>query len=203
MEEIKARFLLNASDVFNFEQQNRILNHYQTASNFINCEEPQKFISPEHWMQFKKRCDRLLMEGAFERLSDSGVRFLCREDDLYPEAFKHLSCPPHLLYYKGTIPEHYSFGISMIGTRRPTLYGRQMSQYFASTLASEGMNIISGLAKGVDALCLKAALQAGGSAMAFLGTGIDRIYPKENSNLFKDMEKYGAILSEFLLGQLL
>jgi DNA processing protein len=92
------------------------------------------------------------------------------------------------------------YGLSIIGTRRPTIYGRQMAQSFASTLASEGMTIISGLAKGIDGVALQSAVQAGGATIALLGTGIDRIYPQENAKLFEKICERGCLVSEFAPG---
>lgn len=198
MEELEARFLLNASSSFNFEQQNRILHQFETALNFFKHEkEAQEFVSLKNWDSFQKTCDRLIHDQCLSRLFDKGVHFLLKEDEAYPAHLQHINCPPHLLYLKGELPTNNSFGISIVGTRRPTIYGRQMSQLFGTELAAQGMTIISGLAKGIDALVLNAAVQANGKTMAFLGTGIDRVYPSENSSLFEKISNTGCLISEF------
>ncbi len=198
MEELEARFLLNASSSFNFEQQNRILHQFETAQNFFKHEtEAKEFVHLKNWDSFQKTCDRLIHDQCLNRLFDQGVHFLLKEDDSYPSHLQHINCPPHLLYLKGEIPKNSSFGISIVGTRRPTIYGRQMSQLFGTELASQGMTIISGLAKGIDALALNAAVQTHGKVIAFLGTGIDRVYPSENAKLFDKISKSGCLISEY------
>lgn len=201
MEEIHAQFYLNASAVFNHEQQNRILNHFKSALSFLqNEKEATEVVGEKQYFTFLKTMDRLIDNRTFERLQNEGVHFLTPESQEYPPHFHHLDCPPHFLYIKGQIPEMSFYGLSIIGTRRPTIYGRQMAQSFASTLASEGMTIISGLAKGIDGVALQSAVQAGGATIAFLGTGIDRIYPKENAKLFDKICEHGCLISEFAPG---
>jgi DNA processing protein len=201
MEELTAKFYLNASAVFNHEQQNRILQHFGSARRFLeNDREASEWIGEKNYQSFLKTVDRLNDNRTLERLENDGVHFLTRDDNLYPPHFHHLECPPHLLYIKGQIPEMGCYGLSIIGTRRPTIYGRQMAQSFASTLASEGMTIISGLAKGIDGVALQSAVQAGGATIALLGTGIDRIYPQENAKLFEKICERGCLVSEFAPG---
>lgn len=201
MEELEAKFYLNASTVFNHEQQNRILNHFGSALQFFqNEQEAKELVGEPDYQSFLKTTDRLSYNRTLERLAGDGVHFLTADDPHYPPHFHHLKCPPHLLYVKGQIPELSHYGLSIIGTRRPTIYGRQMAQLFACGLAAEGMTVISGLAKGIDGVALQSAVQAGGSTIAFLGTGIDRIYPKENAKLFEKICERGCLISEFAPG---
>jgi len=198
MEELEARFLLNASDVFNAEQQNRILSHFDSAVRFMqDAQAAAIWVGQDSWVAFNKKCDRLMHDQTLSRLHDQGVCLMLSGDENYPPHFYHLSCPPQLLYLKGELPENPFFGISIVGTRRPTLYGRQMAQRFAQELAAEGITIISGLAKGIDGVALKATLDVHGKAIAFLGTGIDRVYPRENEELFKRMNQSGLLISEY------
>ena len=119
-------------------------------------------------------------------------------DSEYPQNLLQIYDPPVLLYVRGNpqILNHPS--ISIVGTRRPTPYGTQMAERIGRDLAARGLVIVSGLARGIDAIGHQGALAAGGLAIGVLGTGIDVCYPKENKKLFeKVLQSGGAIISEF------
>ena len=118
-------------------------------------------------------------------------------DPEYPQTLLQIYDPPVLLYVRGNpqILNHPS--VSIVGTRVPTYYGRQMAERIGRDLASRGLVIVSGLARGIDALGHEGALAANGLAIGVLGTGIDVCYPKENKKLFERVLEHGAILSEF------
>jgi DNA processing protein len=198
--ETKARFLLNAVDIFTPEQQKKWVDLWGKAENFIEQQDWFDELSPEHQTQWLRRRELLERQKSYETLLSQGVRFVLKEDPDYPPSLAYVDCPPHLLYVKGTLPAHSLCGISVIGTRSPTLYGRQMAQLFGSGLANEGFVILSGCARGIDALAMKAAMDVQGQAVGVLGTGIDVVYPSENAQLFAQIEKQGALVSEFAPG---
>ena len=105
---------------------------------------------------------------------------------------------PKRLYFKGKLPERRQPAVAIVGTRRPTNYGKEVTYTIASELAARGIIILSGLALGVDAIAHQAALDVRGITIAVLGNGIDIIYPAANQNLAKSIiEKGGAIISEY------
>jgi len=118
-------------------------------------------------------------------------------DPEYPQNLLQIYDPPVLLYVRGNpqILNHPS--ISIVGTRRPTLYGTQMAERIGRDLAARGLVILSGMARGIDAIGHQGALAANGLAIGVLGTGIDVCYPKENKKLFDKVLERGAILTEF------
>lgn len=127
----------------------------------------------------------------------------------FPPQFKNLPDVPICIYVKGNI-EDYDFEeradskrfFAIVGTRRPTAYGQQITYRFAKELAAYGFIIVSGLALGVDALSHKAALDAGETTIAILGCGVDIVYPPTNRGLYESIiETGGLILSEFPPGQ--
>ena len=129
------------------------------------------------------------------------VTIITIEDKEYPEILKHIYDYPISLYVKGNkeILNHLSVGI--IGCRDASQYGAKMAQYFSYHLAQNGINIISGLAKGIDSFAHIGAIKAKGRTIAVIGSGIDIVYPKENQYLYdKIIEEDGAILSEYPLG---
>ena len=198
--ETKSRFLLNAVDIFTPQQQNNWLADGKKAENLIDSKAWLDSLSPDQRNNWYRRRDLLERQKSYETLLSQGVRFVLNEDADYPPSLAYVECPPHLLYVKGNLPAHSLCGISVIGTRTPTMYGRQMAQCFGSGLAAEGFVVLSGCARGIDALAMKAAMDAQGRVVGVLGTGIDVVYPSENAALFSQIEKQGALVSEFAPG---
>src|SRR5262249_32195524 len=109
--------------------------------------------------------------------------------------------PPPLLYVLGNIDLLNRHLISIVGARRPTPYGNQMAERLGRDLADRGLVVTSGLARGIDSSAHKGALcSPRGATIGILGCGIDVVYPKENKKIFQEMEKRGAIVSEFPMG---
>src|SRR5438552_11717101 len=118
----------------------------------------------------------------------------------YPQTLLQIYDPPVMLYVRGNLQILNAPSLSIVGTRKPTLYGSQMAERLGHDLAVRGIVIVSGLARGIDAIAHQGALAVGGRAIGVLGTGIDVCYPKENKKLYEKVLERGAILSEFPLG---
>jgi DNA processing protein len=131
------------------------------------------------------------------KLEKMGAHFLYGAE--ISDYLKELSDPPVGLYSLGKSPQIPC--ISIVGTRVPSTYGKKMARKIAAELAESGICIVSGMARGVDSEAHKGALEAGGKTLAFLGSGLDVIYPPENLNLYREIQKSGAVLSEFPLGR--
>jgi DNA processing protein len=123
------------------------------------------------------------------------VRLISYWDDDYPAPLKQIHDPPALLYLRGRLPEKDAFAI--VGSRLATSGGLQVTRDIASELASRGVTIVSGLARGIDTAAHLGALDADGATIAVLGCGIDRVYPPENSRLFHRILEQNAVISEF------
>lgn len=129
------------------------------------------------------------------------IRILALHDDDYPELLKRIYDPPVILYVKG----NYDAGllinsIGIVGTRKPTDYGKKMSERFAEELSSAGIAVISGFARGVDTYAHKAVLKnknASAITAAVFGCGVDMIYPPENKSLYEEMCEKGLLISEY------
>jgi len=117
----------------------------------------------------------------------------------YPQTLLQIYDPPVLLYVRGDPQVLNLPSLGIVGTRRPTLYGTQMAQRLGRELAARGLVIVSGLARGIDAIGHQGAMEANGRAIGILGTGIDVCYPKENKKLYEKVLVRGAIISEFPL----
>lgn len=135
------------------------------------------------------------------RAASGEVTILSLDDAAFPVRLKEIYDPPLILYVRGN-PEILSKpGIAMVGTRHPTPYGSGMAERLGCDLATQGLVIISGMARGVDTASHRGAISAKGKTIAVFGTGVDVIYPKENSRLAEQILALGgALISEFPLG---
>src|SRR5713226_4072120 len=119
----------------------------------------------------------------------------------YPSRLKEIYDPPVILFVKGSVEVLAQPGIAMVGTRHPTPYGSGMAERLSTDLAARGLVIISGMARGIDTASHRGAIAAKGKTVAVLGTGIDVMYPKENTRLAEQIVALGgALISEFPVG---
>ena len=131
----------------------------------------------------------------------AGCRLLTWDEPEYPSRLREIYDPPPLLYVLGNVELLNRHVLAIVGARRPTPYGNQMAERLAKDLAARGLVIASGLARGIDASAHRGALSSGlGSTIAVLGCGIDVVYPKENKKILEEIEKRGAIITEFPMG---
>ena len=135
-----------------------------------------------------------------ERARQLGTSFLTFRSSDYPTLLKEIFDPPLLLYAQGNIDLLKSPSLAIVGTRKPTAYGKAITGKLASDLAVRGLTIVSGLARGIDSTAHRNALDAGGKTIAVLGSGIDVVYPAEGKKLFAEIAEKGLLLSEFTVG---
>lgn len=151
----------------------------------------------ESIIEFRKKIDpRVYLSKVYE----VGIKVVSLVDRDYPANLRQISDAPPVLYYKGTLLPQDDLAIAVVGSRAATVYGRQVTEKLVSSLAASRLVIVSGLARGIDAIAHRAALDAGGRTIAVLGSGVDTIYPPENRKLAEEIVKNGAIVSEFPLG---
>jgi DNA processing protein len=143
---------------------------------------------------------RLDLDREFDRLAAEGYHLLTWEDESYPARLLEIDAPPPVLYVWGEVLPQDRFAAAVVGTRRPTAYGIAVARDVAALLASSGVTVVSGLARGIDAAAHKAALEAGGRTLAVLGSGLDRIYPPEHRRLAEAIARAGAVASDYPLG---
>ncbi|HKJ20912.1 MAG TPA: DNA-processing protein DprA, partial [Woeseiaceae bacterium] len=127
--------------------------------------------------------DERAIAEALSWLDHAGHHLVAWGDGLYPEMLAQIPGPPLLLYVNGDIDALHLPALAIVGSRNPTQGGSRNAHNFAKHLAGRGFAIVSGLAQGIDAAAHEGAIDAGGKTVAFLGTGIDRIYPATNRNL--------------------
>lgn len=140
------------------------------------------------------------LDRELERIEAAGARALTWESDHYPHLLREIYDSPPVLYVKGTLTEEDSWAIAVIGTRRASVYGREVTRQLTQALARSGLTIVSGMARGIDSEAHRAALEAGGRTIAVLGCGVDRVYPPENRKLAQQIIAHGALVSDYPLG---
>ena len=140
------------------------------------------------------------LDQIWDRIQSLGVEVRTWDDEGYPRHLKEIDQPPPILYVRGSLIPEDEWSVAIVGTRRVTTYGRQVAEEVATTLAQNGVTIISGLARGVDSIAHKAAINAGGRTLAVLGNGVDIVYPPENRLLTAQIMEHGALVSDYALG---
>lgn len=137
-------------------------------------------------------------EQILEDCRRENLGILTYQDAAYPARLKNISDPPLVFYYKGRLPDFDgSPVIGVVGTRKASPYGLTVAKRMGYQIAKCGGILVSGMAFGIDGLATRGALTAGGCAVGILGCGADVVYPPSNQSLFRDMEDYGCLLSEF------
>jgi DNA processing protein len=155
----------------------------------------EKIISEITRGPLEKRVEREL-----QLLNRIGGRVITLKDETYPKRLKEIYDPPALLYMRGELKKEDELAVAIVGSRKTTPYGRWFTEKVSQELALHGVTIVSGMARGIDALAHLGAVSGGGRTIAVLGCGVDIIYPSENRNLFSQIIDHGAVLSEFPLG---
>ena len=146
-----------------------------------------------HWEEL------VSVEEELQMAKDANVRILTFLDDDYPENLKQIYDPPIILYAKGDLSEKDKHAIAIVGTRRSTLYGRETASRLARQLASAGITVVSGLARGIDTAAHEGALLAHGRTIGVLGSGFNHPYPTENLELMGRIAESGAVITEYAM----
>lgn len=127
-----------------------------------------------------------------------GINFITSDEAGYPKRLLEIYGYPVGIFFRGRLPDEERPSAAIIGARDCTNYGKQMATYLARELSASGVQIISGLALGIDGAGHKGALESGGDTYGILGCGINICYPRENYDLFEQMQKRGGVISEFV-----
>lgn len=196
-----SRDLLIALSLFPFLTPNRtrlLLEYFSPVTQVCNATasllQGLLSLTPEQAESVKKALTNTTSSDSVASLRE---RVVTLADDTYPLLLKEIPDPPLVLHFRGDVSLLARTSIAVVGSRRASPYGVNAAAHIAKQLASTGIVIVSGLARGIDAAAHHAALDAGGTTIAVLGTGIDVVYPRGNARLFQRIEEHGLIVSEF------
>jgi len=143
------------------------------------------------WNKARKEADKAL---------ENGADIVTFSDPRYPANLRETHDPPPYLYVKGRLVEGDKVSVAVVGSRKATQYGLQLTKKISGDIAAKGITIVSGGARGIDTEAHKGAIAAGGRTIAVLGCGIDVAYPAENASLFKAVAASGAVVTEYPMG---
>jgi DNA processing protein len=143
---------------------------------------------------------RISPDVEMERLERFGVKAITCKDAAFPARLKEIYDAPPVLYIKGSITAEDEWSIAVVGTRRATIYGREVTERLVADLVHNRITIISGLARGIDSIAHRTALDSGGRTIAVFGCGLDTIYPPENARLAREITERGSLVTEYPLG---
>jgi DNA processing protein len=144
--------------------------------------------------------DRISPDAEAQKLELAGAKAVNWHDPDYPPRLKEIADPPPVLYIKGSLERDDERSVAIVGTRNPTAYGREAAASLSADLARSGITIVSGLARGIDGVAHRAALDNGGRTIAVVANGLDIVYPPEHSGLARKTQEQGAVVSEYPLG---
>ncbi|MCK4755973.1 DNA-processing protein DprA [candidate division WOR-3 bacterium] len=196
--------LLDAPDVGNATAV-KLVKKFGDPNNFIGTSltgfDDIGFVSNRAKEYLSKENNKESWENAFELIEHFNIKFVTYLDEEYPKLLRNIYDPPVILFYRGNLSaETLRRTIAIVGTRKASNYGLQMTSRFGKELVESGFTIVSGLAFGVDTRAHLVALENNGNTLAIMGTGVDQIYPACNRDLAERIIENGAIISEYLPG---
>lgn len=139
-------------------------------------------------------------EQVYNKMREQGIQMMPYWSKQYPERLKGISGMPYALYVKGHLPVEDKLSVAIVGARECTAYGRSVAEELGRALGRAGVQIISGMARGIDGIAQRGALEGDGQSYAVLGCGVDVCYPREHIELYMKLQKSGGVLSEFAPG---
>lgn len=172
-------------------------NDMQTAWNASSSQLMEAGLSQRIVENFHQVRNQIDLDRVWNNIEKAGITVLTWDDDIYPRRLKEIDQPPPILYVLGELTVQDEWAAAIVGTRRMTGYGRQVTEELAELLAHHGVTVVSGLARGVDASAHQTALKHGGRTIAVLGSGVDRVYPPEHRKLAEEIAKNGAVISDY------
>lgn len=179
----------------------RLREHFGSAAAVLEAKSGElsrvQGISNELSLSIRNLADGRQAERELGQLELIGGWLLSDDHPLYPRALKQLHNAPVLLQVRGTLLEKDAHAIGIVGSRQSTYYGSECAQRFGFRLATHGLTVISGLARGIDTAAHKGALAANGRTIAVIGSGLGQLYPPENQTLAERIVENGAVISEF------
>ncbi len=185
-------------------KQKGLLERFGSAKHVFDCSEKAlmacSFLKDKDVMEISASKKRGLPLSQAEEWKKQGIGFVCLEEDSYPGRVRETSGAPYALWYKGELPADDIPTVGIIGARNCSDYGRRSAAYFGAEMAKAGVNVISGMAVGIDGISQSACIDNGGKSYGCLGSGPDVIYPRANTELYQNLIKHGGVVSEFYPG---
>lgn len=180
----------------------RLLSYTETAeaAYHMSVKEAQTLLQNAKLDSFLRSRITWDVVGNYEKLQEKGIYLYPKEHPAFPKRLIHIPDAPGWIFVKGRLPNEQKISVAIIGARRCSEYGRYMARQYGEFLGKQDIQVISGMAYGVDGISQRGALAAGGEAFGVLGCGVDICYPKENVDLYEQIMQKGGLISEYLPG---
>lgn len=195
---------ISAAPGMYFSKIQRLMNTFGNIENVMNATKntlmERGALGKEDAEKFIGHISRFDSHKFFEKLGEKAIQFVAVSDENYPGILMPYSHKPYFLFYKGKLPDDNLPSVAMVGARACSNYGRTMAKEIGKALSEKGVQIISGMARGIDTYSQLGALEGNTATFAVLGCGADICYPTENIELYHDIIKNGGIISEYLPG---
>lgn len=195
-------FILCNIDGIGYKTVATLLNEFESAGNVLaQSPETLKELIPES--KYKLLCngiDKDRMNTRLKVMSREKIAFVPFTSSMYPERLRHIPDPPLALYVKGDLPFGNVPAVAVVGARECSEYGALCAKAIGKELGRNGINVISGFARGIDSISQQSAIEAGGKTYGVLGGGVDFIYPPENKRLYYEVIENGGLISEYPVG---
>ena len=177
------------------EKYNNEENIYNNIDNIIK----EKLLHKNFLTKIKNN-NKEKEEKLEEYLFKNNIKYVTYSSSLYPERLKNIDNPPYVIFYKGDITLLNYNMVAIVGSRKNTNYGEQVTKFIVSELYNISYGVVSGVAAGIDSIAHREILFRGGKTIGVLGCGIDVVYPRFNKNLYDRISEHGLLISEFLPG---
>lgn len=200
-EEVLAYWLGNLSGI-GAKKRRILLDYYGSPEEIFLCKEKTlrqlRGISEKDCNIILQNRNYSYQEKIYARLQERGINFVWEGAAEYPKRLRHLADAPFCLYYRGKLPDSELPCVAVVGARNASYEGKELAAKFGRELAENGIQVISGLARGIDVSAQRGALQIpAGRTFAVLGTGIDICYPRENLETYLQITRQGGLISEY------
>lgn len=157
-------------------------------------------LEPQYVRAFEKARASFDADRELSALERGGIQAITWLDEAFPAALRDIPQSPPVLFVRGAAGPEFPRAVAVVGTRHVSPYGRQAAEAFTHALAQAGVAIVSGLARGVDAIAHRVALEDGAPTVAVLAGGVDQVYPRENAGLAERIMETGCLVSEYPVG---
>lgn len=192
-------------DIFNFltySKQENILALFDSPSDIFEQFSSRKndilkIISESDFYKMQNALDEQFINSQILNLERQNIKVVTYISEMYPQQFLNFHSKPLILYCRGNLNLLNSKCIGIVGSRKVTRYGKQVTEKFAKAIASSGLTVVSGLADGVDTISHRATLDVNGNTIAVMGSGFNHIYPKGNFSLEQEIEQKGLVITEY------
>lgn len=177
----------------------KLLNYFGDVRSIYerNKNELEKILSAGRLKCFLEMRDKWDIDAGYEELKQRGISFVTVEEDEYPMRLKNIPDAPYGIFYIGRLPKDEQLSVAVIGARDCSEYGRYVASELGRKLGESGVQVISGMARGIDGISQIEAIKAGGASYAVLGSGVDVCYPEQNRHIYERLKESGGVISTY------